>query len=164
MPIDYLEFYSGQCFGAVTSSDDFIGGDCIGDDIDVEIDEHISSELFGGMSKSSRKAKMGKQLDKLKGMMHDLLRKKRKGKVLANKISILKNQDGLAKSKTFQLRVSLNRIKSEMKELVGKITSYWRTRERAFKKYWAKRHEKSEHWKTPAAFIAKHGPHSLQAK
>jgi hypothetical protein len=47
MPIDYLEYFAGNCFGAIGTNDEFVCDEQIGADIDAELDDHIDEELFG---------------------------------------------------------------------------------------------------------------------
>ena len=164
MPIDYLEYYSGQCFGAIVTNNETVCDEHIGDDIDAELEDHIDDQLFGSSNRRNGKTKSGlafgnRMYHKLEELFMKLRRLSVRGKRAVKKLAVaIKNEDHEAASK---LKKVLKGIKSNMKNVSQKITALWRTRRNKFKQKWAENH-KNEHWKSPAAFIAKHGPHNLQ--
>jgi len=168
MPIDYLEYFSGQCFGAIGTNDEFVCDEQIGADIDAELDDHIDEELFGSANSKGKPKGLiiGRiQYKKLTDLFNKLRRKHRRGKGILAKI---KNSHKISKAnpkKSLMLKAKLTKdleaVKSEMKYIAERINAMWRTRRDRFKKKWAENH-KNPAWKSPAAFIAKHGPHNLQ--
>lgn len=168
MPIDYLEYFSGQCFGAIGTNDEFVCDEQIGADIDAELDDHIDAELFGSAN-SKHKPKglvIGRiQYKKLTDLFKKLRHKHRRGKSIIAKIKNAHKSSKANPKKSLMLKAKLTKdleaVKSEMKSIAEKINAMWRTRRNKFKKKWAENH-KNPHWKSPAAFIAKHGPHHLQ--
>ena len=171
MAIDYLEYYSGHCFGAIGANSECLNDELLGAEIDAELEEHIESEVFGASNLASKKGiiVIQRKQNKLKELMQKLLHHKRKARrtlVQAKALSKKAGQKSTRSHKHLRTELAgkhreLAKIKAEMHKLVKKIMGLWNSTKDKFKKHWDKKHHKGS-WRSPASFIAKHGPHTLQ--
>ena len=112
----------------------------------------MDEELFGA-APANRQLKLRK---KMKDMMLHLRRLHSKAKRSCNKA---KNANGGIEKRMHVS--SMNKVKDDMRLLCRKIVSVWRKLSKKAKAMWKKNNK--GHRQTPADFIAKFGPHTLQA-
>ena len=170
MAIDYLEYYSGHCFGAIGANSECLNDELLGAEIDAELDEHIESEIFGAAGKPKEKVRMIRRQTRLTKLMKELLAQKRKGQRALMRVKMLSRRAGDKSTvghKRLRKRLAkknheLRKIKAQMHKLTKKIMGLWNSTRDTFKKIWSRKHTKGS-WRSPASFIAKHGPHNLQS-
>jgi len=169
MAIDYLEYYSGHCFGAIGANSECLNDELLGAEIDAEIDDHIESEIFGASKFAKFKRGIRGRQQRLTNLMNKLLAQKRKGKNTLMQIKLLSKKAGTkstASSKLLRKKLAkkhrlLREIKAEMHKLTKRIMGMWNTSKDNFKKLWKRKHPQSS-FNSPSLFISKHGPHKLQ--
>ena len=150
MSIDYREYFAGSCFGAVALSGDTCSPVLMGDDIDVELDEHIDEELFGATAKGNS---LRRNFSKNAKYYQALCLKARKQHAKCCKLRKSPRHSKLLAS----AKRDLDKIKLEMVKGRRRLVAQWRKLDNKFKKHWAKKHNKSF-----AAFLREHGPHQFQ--
>ena len=156
---DFVAFYAGQCFGTASRCEDAYGSDCFGDDLDLELEEDVDAEVFG-------KATGAVHFHKLEELLKDLKRCHAKGRRHRRKAARLEKRLSRSSkpkrmSSTYvEARRELAKCQREMKIICKKIMACWHKRNDAFKKMWTSQHHGDK--RTPAQFIAKYGPHTLQ--